>query len=156
MLLLGIKVFSEVWVFQNFLLSYFILMQSFLLSFTYLHVVPFAVMIAMAEALCDLVFDYYFYQHSNVKECQGEAKEGQWRLEGGVEIWGEWILKSATRPQVASLSSPCSDFISSLGATTAGNIWVLSYKRPTSLLFSWELKDRQSCAEMRGYLYECI
>lgn len=54
---------------------------------------------------------------------------------------------SLTRPQVASLSSPCSDFISSLGATTAGNIWVLSYKRPSSLLFSWELKDGQSCAE---------
>lgn len=87
------------------------------------------------------------------RSAQGEAKEGGGGGGGGgggVEIWGEWILKSPTRPQVASLSSPCSDFISSLGATTAGNIWVLSYKRPTSLLFSWELKDGQSCAETRG------
>lgn len=39
------------------------------------------------------------------------------------------------------MSSACSDFISSLGAATAANMRVLSYERPTYLLFPWELKD---------------
>lgn len=47
------------------------------------------VMIALAESLCNLGFDYYYYQHyDNVKDCQGEAKEGQRRLEGGWNMRG--------------------------------------------------------------------
>lgn len=52
---------------------------------------------------------------------------------------GGWTMGGVDPPQVAALSSPCSDFISSLGATTAANMWVLSYRRPTYLLFPWEL-----------------
>lgn len=68
-------------------------------------------------------------------------------------VWGasrEALAEPLESPRVASLSSPCSDFISSLGATTGGNMWVLSYKRPTYLLFPWELKD----GRLRGYLYD--
>lgn len=50
-------------------------------------------------------------------------------------------MRGMKSPQVASLSSACSDFISSLGAATAANTRVLSYERPTYLLFPWELKD---------------
>lgn len=47
------------------------------------------VMIALAESLCNLGFDYYYYQHyANVKDGQGEAKEGQRRLEGGWNMRG--------------------------------------------------------------------
>ena len=69
----------------------------------------------------------------------------------------EKILKSSKAcHKAASLSSPCSDFISSLATAMAGNTGVALLGAHILLLFPWEPKGGQCCAQTEGiYMNVC-
>lgn len=100
--------------------------------------------------------NYYYYNKQNsVKKCQEEAKDVWWRLEWGLKNKGNESLNLQLDHKwqhchhlvlfhFISRRHHCRQYLG------------IELHEAHLLLFSWELKDSQSCAEMRGYLYECI